>query len=148
MTGWVGAVSCFVHLRWGRVKEKQEVIQHKVSILPLASVRGEMRAGLLLATLCKACQRTGRRPLANVMYTEKILDNKSSSRHCMKFIVKKTNLLRYAQTNLKSNQTTNDIVARDCHDYILRMSSTDSYRSGFHGGRTCRKSNPVQVTSS
>ena len=28
------------------------------------------------------------------------------------------------------------------------MSSTDSYRSGFHGGRTCRKSKPVQVTSS
>ena len=71
MCRWLGglvqqvALCIFV----GRVKEKQEVIQHKVSILLLASVSGEMRAGLLLATLCKACQRTGRRPLANVMYT-------------------------------------------------------------------------------
>lgn len=67
----------------GRVKEKQEVIQHKVSILLLASsCICPWRDASWAPPRCSLQSVSADWSKAfNVMYTEKILDNKSSSRH-------------------------------------------------------------------
>ena len=151
MTGWVGAASCFVHLRWASQRKTRghptQSVYTSACICPWRDASWAPPRYSLQSVSADWSKAFGK---CHVYRENSGYSNKSSSRHwnCVEFIVKKTNLLSYAQTNLKSNQTTNDIVAHDCHDVILRMSSTDSYRSGFHSGWTCRKSNPVQVTSS